>query len=256
MTGATYDYGRSGIVGIGTPQANPTVEAEMAILLPPSIARVTTRLVSGAADSLARLRAYLENVDEALVRFDTLRPNLFAFACTGPSYLVDPQAEAEIVRNVERRFGYPMLTATEAIARTLARLEAKRIFLLTPYPPGLTEAAGRYWQTRGLALTGIARVETGSADTRSIYTLGSGAGRAALARCEPDSADIVLVSGTGMPTLSLIADPPPGPRIISSNYCLAAAICTELGCGDLETPAASAAWQARLKAAMVARGGA
>jgi maleate isomerase len=34
MSGGAAVYGSCGRIGIGTPQANPTVEAEMAILLP------------------------------------------------------------------------------------------------------------------------------------------------------------------------------------------------------------------------------
>src|SRR3546814_13245221 len=57
---ACYDYGRAGIIGIGTPQANPTVEAEMRILLPQNALLQTTRLASSAPESLDRLREYQE----------------------------------------------------------------------------------------------------------------------------------------------------------------------------------------------------
>src|SRR3546814_16207984 len=92
---ACYDYGRAGIIGIGTPQANPTVEAEMRILLPQNALLQTTRLASSAPESLDRPREYLWSLPDALARYDTLRPTVFGFGFTGSSYLA-----------AERRAGY------------------------------------------------------------------------------------------------------------------------------------------------------
>src|SRR5262249_47617237 len=106
-----YDYGSSGIVGIATPQANPTVEAEMRILLPPTILPVTARLTSRAGDSETRLRDYLRDLASTIAQLDTLRPYALGFACTGSSYLVEPGEAERIVDATEARFGYPVVTA-------------------------------------------------------------------------------------------------------------------------------------------------
>ena len=92
MSGGHYDYGRAGIIGIGTPQANPTVEAETRILLPPNALLQTVRLTSPAPDALDRLREYLLDLPQTLARYDTLKPAAFGFGCTGSSYLVSPDA--------------------------------------------------------------------------------------------------------------------------------------------------------------------
>ncbi|MEI9992540.1 MAG: hypothetical protein WDM86_21220 [Rhizomicrobium sp.] len=244
MTRGAYDYGKAGVVGIGTPQANPTVEAEMAILLPPSVACATVRLTSPIADPLMRLAAYLEGIEEYLARFDALKPDVFGFGCTASSYLVGE--EAQIVAAAERRFGYPIVTATAAIAEQLTRLRARRIALITPYPPALSHAAASFWTQSGFDVAETIRIETGSADTRSIYALGSADARKALDRLKDASVDAILLSGTGMPTLPVLASPPPGPPLLSSNYCLAASLCQRLGLGgepDFER------WRARCAAA-------
>ena len=48
------------LIGVGTPQANPTVEAEFRQLLPPDVPFVATRLTSTSADTRQRLVDYLQ----------------------------------------------------------------------------------------------------------------------------------------------------------------------------------------------------
>ncbi|MDQ8756564.1 aspartate/glutamate racemase family protein [Sphingosinicella sp. LHD-64] len=241
-----YDYGRAGTLGIGTPQANPTVEAEMRILLPPPVAMAVVRLTSTSQNPLFRLRLYLEGLEETLAQYDALRPDAFGFACTGSSYLVGAQREAEIVAEVENRFGYPIVTATAAIAWQLERLGAQRIALVSPYPAALADAAEAYWRAAGFDVAEVRRIETGSADTRSIYALGSEDARPAAEALRRTGVDAVLLSGTGMPSLALIADAEDGPPVISSNLCLALRLCDLLG-----APAPDPAdWRPRLAQAL------
>ncbi len=242
MSGGT-DYGRDGMIGIGTPQANPTVEAEMAILLPPTVQRITTRLTSAAVASEDRLRTYLDRLDRALEAFDTLRPDIFGFACTASSYLVTPQHEKDLVAVAQARFGYPVVTAAAAIAWKLQTLGARRIALVSPYPPALGQAARDYWSAKGFAPVAVGTAPIAGSDTRGIYALGTSDARAALAGLGDVSVDAILITGTGMPSLPLIADPPPGmPPIVSSNLALAEALLARLG---LPFPD----WRARCRAA-------
>lgn len=226
-----YDYGRSGIVGIGTPQANPTVEAEMRILLPPPVAMAVIRLISPSDDPLVRLRAYLERLEDLLTQYDALRPAAFGFACTGSSYLVGATREADRAAQLEDRLGYPIVTATAAIAWQLRRLGAERIALASPYPATLADAAEAYWRAAGFDVAEVRRIDTGSGDTRSIYALGSEDARPAAEALRRAGVDAVLLSGTGMPSLALIAEATDRPPLISSNLCLALRLCDLIGTG-------------------------
>lgn len=246
MTPATYDYGRAGIIGIGTPQANPTVEAEMRVLMPPAVLVAVTRLTSAADQSLDRLRDYLAHLGRALAQFDTLRPAAYGFACTGSSYLIDHGQERALIERLEARFGYPIITATDAIHAELQRSGATRIALASPYPPALADAAALYWRARGYDVAEVRRIETGNADTRSIYALGSADARPIATALAARDVDAVLLSGTGMPSLALLADPPPGAPLLSSNLCLARSLCRHLGLAEPDP----IDWHPRLAAAL------
>lgn len=242
MTGAAHDYGRAGTIGIGTPQANPTVEAEMRVLLPPNVAMVVVRLTSAAADPLARLRHYFDRLDDTLAGYDSLTPHAFGFACTGSSYLLPDGEEERRTAELEQCYGYPVVTATAAIAWRLKALGARRIALASPYPPALADAATAFWERRGFIVTDVARVETGSADTRGIYALGSADALSAAQALRARGADAVLLSGTGMPSLPLIARATDGVPLLSSNLCLAARLCAAVGLSEPDP----AAWHPRL----------
>ena len=231
MSSANYDYGHGGIIGIGTPQANPTVEAEMRIVFPPNALLQSVRLTSAAEKPLDRLREYLWGLPQTLARFDTLRLAAFGFGCTGSSYLVSPDTHRALIESLEDRYGYAVITATDAIAWKLRELGARRIALASPYPDALSEAAHIFWEDAGFDVTEIRQISTGMADTRGIYTLGSQDARAAAQELRRSPVDAVLLSGTGMPSLALIADAAgtPGPPVLSSNYCLATRLCEAAG---------------------------
>lgn len=225
------DYGSAGIVGVCTPQANPTVEAEFRLLMPEAVSPVTTRLTSTAADPRQRLIDYIERLGECLDAFDTLAIDVIAFACTGSAYLVGAEREHALIELERERRGVPVLSATAAIDTALRRAGARRIALFAPYPDWLIDAAREYWSARGYEVTQHVRVRTRDADTRSIYALGSADARRALADRAPAGADAVLLSGAGMPTLAVVLDHPGGADapVLSSNWCLAGAVADTLG---------------------------
>jgi len=89
------DYARAGRLGIGTPQANPTVEAEIRRLLPLDIDYVTLRLTSPSSDPITRLKAYLTDLPHHAKQFAGMNIDIRAGTPTGKSALPAPKAVPE-----------------------------------------------------------------------------------------------------------------------------------------------------------------
>ncbi len=225
------EYGPGGWVGVGVPQANPTVEAEMRRLMPADAEILTARLVSRAPTSVERLVDYYDGLDRTLDSYDVLRLDVFGFACTGSSYLVGAEREAEFVAEAEARLSCPFVTAAQAILDALAALAVERVALLAPYPADIVEAGVAFWQAAGLSIVQVMAIDLGSKDTRRIYGLRSADALAALDGGVSGQAEALLMSGTGMPTLAALAPAAAqlGRPVLSSNYCLAWALRRALG---------------------------
>ena len=221
-------------IGVATPQANPTVEIEFRALLDAFAVPLATRLTSAGATPAERLVAYLEQIDSAIRSFDTLDLAAFGFACTGSSYLVGAEREAALVRQATTEFELPVVTATMAIAEELALRRASRVAILAPYPDALIDASVRYWRDAGIDVVACQRIDIGE-DTRGIYSLKDNEVAASIDAFDPGDADVMLLSGTGMPTVAaLIADD--GSRV-SSNLCLATALLRRIGTWPADRPA-------------------
>lgn len=205
----SVEYGRRGLVGILTPQANTTVEPEFSILLPPGIASINARMVSGAPDMQARLNDYFERFGEWPAQFANAPVDVIAVACTGASYLVGADRERALVEAVSVRLGKPVVTSGLAVVAALRALEARRVALVSPYPRALTEISVTYWEAFGIEVARVVEVGAIRASFHPIYAMPASDARAALNGLDDaERLDAVVMLGTGMPTLRPILEVP------------------------------------------------
>jgi maleate isomerase len=217
------EYGPSGLIGVAVPQANPTVEPEMARLVPREFAVIATRLTGNPSTPQNKLVEYLDNLGVSLRAFDNAPLDIVGFACTGTSYLIGTEQEEARIAQYSREFGYPIVTCAQAVRQALRHLGLDRISLIAPYPAWLAEASRKYWESSGLNVTSMTTVELPSNDTRHVYGLGSADVVEAARRLDMKASGALLITGTGVPTLGAIEpirafyDRP----VLTSNLCLA-----------------------------------
>mgnify|MGYP000194416628 FL=1 len=220
---APLDYARLGRLGIGTPQANPTVEAEIRRLLPFNVDTVTLRLTSESADPATRLKSYLVNLPQHAKQFAGMPIDVFLFACTATSYLLEPAIHSQAIAESEAILQAPIITAPLALVAELKAMSAQRIALVSPYHNAIMLAAVAWWRDQGFDVLRQGGVDIQSNDTVKIYGLQSADAWQFLQTMDIGNAEAVVLSGTGMPSLPLIqkATAHFGVPVISSNLALA-----------------------------------
>jgi maleate isomerase len=216
------EYGPRGLIGVLTPQANTTVEAELWILAPPGVNLTNGRLTSGAPTMSERLAEYFDTLEGAVGQFGDAPLSAIAFACTGSSYLIGAANEAALIGRLEADRQTPIVTAARAILEALRVLGAGRVAFVSPYGANLTAHSLAYWRAAGLEVAQVVSPAADAAGFHPIYAIGARQVSAALDEVGEDAEAVVLL-GTGMPSLGPIlrCAGNGGPPVISSNLCLA-----------------------------------
>jgi maleate cis-trans isomerase len=204
----TVEYAPKGLVGVLTPQANTTVEPEFAILCPTGFATIHARLTSSKATLEDRLIDYYQTLDHTIAQFANAPLTVVSSACTGASYLIGPEREDDLFGRLTAARGIPVTNSAYAVVSAFRALGARRIGLVSPYPPSLTAASVRYWSDRGLEVAKVVPVATDASQAHPIYSISARGAGEALTNLTGHRLDAVVMLGTGMPTLEPILASP------------------------------------------------
>lgn len=216
------EYGSRGIVGLLVPQANTTAEAEISVLLGADLALLAGRLTSAAPDLAGRMDDYLRHIASFAASFGGAPLAGLGFLVTGPSYCLEHSEEDALFASLGEERGYPVVSAAQSMRRAIAALGARRAGVVSPYPDWLTAQSVDYWRRAGLDVVGVEAPER-NGGFHDIYTIRGASVLAAARRLAAAKPEVILLLGSGMPTLApmitLIDEAAATP--LSPNLCMA-----------------------------------
>jgi maleate isomerase len=193
-------------LGFMLPPGNPTVEPEMMALAPAGVSLHFQRMVAyGATGSLEgqaeRNRQMVEHLDQTLEMLALVYPDIVVLAHTATSYDLGRDGEAALLARLERHHKVPVTTAFASVLRGFERLGVRRVALGAPYSAETTAQGRAHLEASGIEvvscdnLKGVTNIYDETPER--AYRL------ARMVDC-PD-AEAVFLSGTGMPTLPVLA---------------------------------------------------
>jgi len=192
-------------LGFLVPPGNPTVETEMIALAPEGVSLHFHRMVArGTGGSLAgqseRNQMMIDNIDSSAELLGMVEPNVIVVAHTATSYHLGRGGEADLLARLQRSTGRRFVTAFGAVVRALERLGVRKLALGTPYSAEVTLQGKAHLEAHGFEVTKFDNLKgiDNIYDTTAEQAYG-------LARwVDTDEAEAVFLSGTGMPTVTVL----------------------------------------------------
>jgi len=197
-------------LGFLVPPGNPTVEPEMMQLVPTGVSLHFSRLVARGptgthagmhAGQEERNQSYLDHIGESTDLLAMVKPDVIVLAHTASSYTLSSKAEAKLLSDLSNRSQSQFITAAGAVKQALKHLGVQRVALATPYAETISEQGKQHLTQHGFQVVGYSRLE----NVRNIYEETAERAYRLARSADTPEAQAVFISGTGLPTLSVLA---------------------------------------------------
>jgi maleate cis-trans isomerase len=192
-------------LGFLVPPGNPTVETEMIAMAPEGVSVHFHRMVArGTPGSLVgqteRNRSMVENIDNGIELLALVKPKIIVVAHTATSYHLGRRGEVELLDRLEKTTGRRVVTAFGSVVHALEHLGIRKLALGTPYSAAVTLQGKAHLEAHGFE---VVRFDNLKGFDNIYDTIAEHA--YALARSvDAEDAEAVFLSGTGMPTVSVL----------------------------------------------------
>lgn len=209
-------------IGALIPPGNVTVEREFPRYLPAGFSVHCNRLYrASVAVDRDGLLSMIQSAEQAARGLAQAGVEIIVYACTSGSFLSGPGREDEIGEMITGWTGLPACTTSTAVIRALRALDARRVFMLTPYSRDIHAQEIEFLAHRGIRVEGDDTFAC--PDTVMIRNITSErvAERVLEHRAAASAADAVFISCTNLLTLDQIEplERALGVPVVSSNSC-------------------------------------
>jgi maleate isomerase len=192
-------------LGFLLPPGNPTIEPELMAMVPDGVSlhfqRMVARGTPGALDGQAERNASMvAHLGDSIEMLALVKPDIIVIGHTATSYDLGRDEEAALLDRLAKESGTRVTTAFASVAAALERLGVKRVALGAPYSAETTEKGRAHLEAHGFAvvnhdnLKGVTNIYDETAER--AYRLARSVDR--------PEAQAVFLSGTGMPTISVL----------------------------------------------------
>jgi maleate isomerase len=192
-------------LGFLLPPGNPTIEPEMMAMAPQGVSlhfhRMVARGTPGALDGQAeRNRSMVDHLDESIEMLALVKPDIIVIAHTATSYDLGRDAEHALLQRLAQASGTRVATAFGAVAAALERLGVKRVALGAPYSAETTAKGKAHLEAHGFGVVGHDNLK----GVTNIYDETAERAYRLARSVDTPKAEAVFLSGTGMPTVSVL----------------------------------------------------
>jgi len=153
------DIGRDPIrrVGVLATSADAIAEMDLKNLFPQTVPFFTGRIYHDIdlPRGSATLNKIISEIEPAIKTTMQVNPELFVFACTSGSFYKGKGWDDEIAKRMQAASGAPAVVTTTSVRKGLNAVDAKNIFLVTPYIEAVIKAEIDFFAAHGIATGGL-----------------------------------------------------------------------------------------------------
>ena len=196
--------GSRAVFSVLLPAANAVVQPDMEALSPAGVTNQSYRF------------PFPDMPDTVEGLIDLMRPTLdLALACEPdrivlaytPEYMAESVTASRRLRAfIEDATGLPATTASDGVATALNAFGARRIGLVTPYPPEANRNLEAYFAAHGVSIVGATGLGSAQERPGSTSRITEAAVRDAFARVDRPEVEVLLQVGTALVCAGFVAD--------------------------------------------------